>query len=137
MLSYFYLALFHYHLLSVLDIDTLAKTYALQSMLRLCECRMMLASILPNLSNFDVKMTSNRGARFGIAREMLYLCCRNVKSDAHGARRPRERSGRALRTEQSRREAGKSYEEGNTEDDDTGDCIDSDGCTDGNGNGEL
>jgi len=50
---------------------------------------------------------------------------------------PRERSGRALRTEQSRREAGKSYEERNMEDDDTGDCIDSDGCTDGNGNGEL
>ena len=67
----------------------------------------------------------------------VLICSRNVKSDAHGARMPRERSGRALRTEQSRREAGKSYEEGNTEDDDTGDCIDSDGCTDGNGNGEL
>ena len=67
----------------------------------------------------------------------VVFCSRNVKSDAHGARMPRERSGRALRTEQSRREAGKSYEEGNTEDDDTGDCIESDGCTNGNGNGEL
>ncbi len=34
-------------------------------MLRLNERRMMLASILPNLSNFDIKMTSNWRPKFG------------------------------------------------------------------------
>ena len=29
------------------------------------------------------------------------------------------------------------YEKGDLEDGDTGDCIDSDGCTDSNGNGKL
>ena len=43
-------------------------------MLRFDESRMMLASILPNLSNFDGKMPSNRRSKFGSARKMLYLC---------------------------------------------------------------
>ena len=41
--------------------------------------------------------------------KLLYLCnafedALQFRSDAHGARKPRARSGRALRTEQSRRE---------------------------------
>ena len=61
------------------------------SMLRLCECRMMLASILPNSSNFDVKMTSNRWQKFGILRKMLYLC--------NAIQKWRARRSQATRTE--------------------------------------
>ena len=35
---------------------------------------MLKTSILPNLSNFDVKMTSNRRVKFGSARIFSYLC---------------------------------------------------------------
>ena len=50
------------------------KNCHLSSVIDESGCRMMLASILPNLSNFDVKMTSNRRAKFGSARKLLYLC---------------------------------------------------------------
>jgi len=52
-------------------------------MLRFDESKMMLASILPNLSNFDGKKPSNQCPKFGSAQKMLYLCIVNQKTGAH------------------------------------------------------
>ena len=53
---------------SRLDVENIIWTdscWKCRPMMRFDESRMMLASILPNLSIFDVKMTSNRGSKFG------------------------------------------------------------------------
>jgi hypothetical protein len=63
---------------SILDEKSHQFVLKIARMLRLYECRMMLASILPNLSNFDVKNDIKSMAKiWNIEKNVVPLHCQS------------------------------------------------------------